>query len=63
MQWNYSEYTQVFNMTFFSSDLEKKLKSTQKTHSNKRIELSSAIEKTLRTQMKLHFACNVIVFI
>lgn len=45
-------------MTFFSSDLEKRLKILKKIHSDKRIELSSAIEKTLRTQMKLHFACN-----
>lgn len=44
-------------MTLFSSDLEKRLKTIQKIHSDKRIELSRAIEKTLRAQMKLHFAC------
>ena len=44
-------------MAFFSPDLERRLKTIQKIHSNKRVDLLSAIEKILRTQMKLHFAC------
>jgi len=44
-------------MAFFSRDLEKKLNTIQEIHSDKRINLSGAIKETLRTQMKLHFAC------
>ena len=39
------------------SDLEEKLNTIQETHSDKRSNLSGAIEETLRPKMKLHFAC------
>ncbi|MFX0125633.1 MAG: CoA transferase subunit A, partial [Candidatus Hodarchaeota archaeon] len=44
-------------MAFFFQDLESKLDTKQIIHSDKRTNLSSAIEETLRPQMQLHFAC------
>jgi acyl CoA:acetate/3-ketoacid CoA transferase alpha subunit/acyl CoA:acetate/3-ketoacid CoA transferase beta subunit len=44
-------------LTFFSQDLESKLNSYQKVYSDKRTNLSSAIEEILRAQMQLYFAC------
>ncbi|UCG01458.1 MAG: hypothetical protein JSW11_17800 [Candidatus Heimdallarchaeota archaeon] len=44
-------------MHSFSQDLESKLKTYQKVHSDKRTDLSNALNETLIEQMQLHFAC------